>query len=196
MRPTGTYGRFSLFNAVCHDPATIATVAQVASVASTAVSVVGAISNAQAQRASYKSQQQADLANAEILRQNAAQASREASAQEDILRARQRVIRGNQIAGIAESGIGFQGTGGDLVEQSDINMELDNLSIRYEGEMKARNLKTQADQSTFDAAVAGNSAKSAMTSGYFSAIGAAAKGATSYAAWQDKYLPKNNSLSP
>lgn len=185
----------SFFDAVNLDPGTIAIVAQVASVASTAMSVVGAISSAQAEKASYKSQQQAALANEKILRDNAAQASREASAQEDELRRRQRVIRGNQVAGIAQSGIGFEGTGGDLLEQSDINASLDNLSVRYEGEMRARNLTTQAGMSAFDAAVAGNNAKAAGNSGYFSAIGAGVKGASSYAQWQRDYAPKNNTLN-
>lgn len=185
----------SLFEAVNLDPGTIAIVAQVASVASTAVSVIGAISGAQAEKASYKSQQAAALANEKILRDNAAQASREASAQEDELRRRQRVIRGNQVAGIAQSGIGFEGTGGDLLEQSDINASLDTLSVRYEGEMRARNLNTQANFSAFDAAVAGNNAKQAGNSGYFSAIGSAVKGASSYAQWQRDYAPKNNTLN-
>lgn len=189
----------SLFESVCHDPgtiATVATVAQYASIASTALSVVGAISGAQDAKASAKSQAAADRANAETLRQNAAQASREASAQEDQLRARQRVIRGNQIAGIAESGIGFQGTGGDLVEQSDINMNMDDLAVRYDGEMRARQQALAANQSTFDAAVADNAATRAGNSGYFSAIGEAAKGVSSYASWQSKYAPKSNTLGP
>lgn len=194
MRPTGTYGRFSLFNAVCHEPTTIAMVAQYASIASTAMSVVGAISGAQAEKASYKSQQEASLRNEKILRDNAAQASREANAQEDELRRRQRVIRGNQVAGVAQSGIGFEGTGGDLIEQSDINANLDTLSVRYEGEMRARGINSQADQSAFDAAVAGNKAKQAGNSGYFSAIGAGVKGASSYAQWQAQYGPRNNNL--
>lgn len=183
----GGFHKSMIRSGVVFDPATIAIAAKVATIASTAMSVVGAISGAQAQKASLKSQEAANHRNAEILRENAAQANREASANQDIMRQRQRVIRGNQIAGIAESGIGFEGTGGDLVEQSDINMNLDTLSARYEGEMKARGLTYQASQSDFEADVAGKQAGQAMTSGYMQAIGAGIGGVSSYASWQKKY---------
>lgn len=187
----------SFFEQVNHDPGTVAVLAAV----STGIQVVGAISSAQAQSASLKSQAQAADANAKILRDNAAQVSREASAQEDQLRTRQRIARGAQVAGVAQAGIGFEGTGGDLIEQSDINATLDDLSVRYEGEMKSRNLTTQAGFADYDAASLRANASAAKTAGYLSAFGAAASGASSYAQYQAKYgstsgAGTSNSLSP
>ena len=171
------------------------TIAMVAIAASTAVQAIGAMSSAAAQSQSYKSQAAADDANAEVLKQNAVQARQESSTQEDALRQRQRQIRGQQVASIAQSGIGFSGTGGDLLEQSDIASTLDDLSVRYEGEMKAKGLNQQASQSTYDAAMARANASNATTAGYFGAAGALTQGASSYATWQTKYAPKSNNLS-
>lgn len=175
---------------VVFDPATIAITALAVS---TATQVVGAISSASAQSASAKSAAQAAEANAAILRDNAKQAGREANAREDQLRVRQRIARGEQIAGVAQSGIGFEGTGGDLIEQSDINATLDDLSVRYEGEMKARGLNSQAAFAEYDAQGYRNEAKNAKTAGYLKAFGAAASGVSSYGSYQQKY--GNSSLA-
>ncbi|MGL5363066.1 MAG: hypothetical protein ACRDBH_09310 [Bosea sp. (in: a-proteobacteria)] len=166
-----------------------------ASIASTAISMVGAISGGKADKASYDSAAEASRRNAEILKENAAQASREAGSQEDQLRTRQRIFRGNQIASIAQSGIGFEGTGGDLIEQTDINTSLDDLSVRYEGEMKARNLTSQANNATYDAAMQEAAGKRASSSGFYKAIGAGVSGLSSYASFQNQYAPKNTKLS-
>lgn len=175
---------WTLSASVYRDPATIAIVGLGVS---TATGVMGAISSAQTAKANARSQRDAALANEKILRENADQARREASRKEDLMRTKQRIAKGNQIAAIAESGIGFEGTGGDLVEQSDINAEMDNLSVRYEGEMQARDLNTRADFSHFDADVASMNGKSAGMAGWMGAAGAFASGASSYGSWQKKY---------
>lgn len=158
------------------------------------IQVLGAISDAQAQSASYKSEVQAREANAKILNNNAAQASREANVREDMQRERARILRGKQIASTAQSGIGFEGSGGDLIEQSDINLEMDALSIRYEGEARRQNLNTQSTMERHQAGVARNNARSARTSGYFSAIGSAASAGASYGQYQRLY--GGNNLTP
>lgn len=135
-------------------------------VVSTVISAVGAISQGQAQAASYQTQANAAEYNAKIEEDNAKQAKLEASIEEEAFRRRYRQTRGTQIAAIAQAGIGFEGTGGDLIEQSDINAELDALNIRYEGEMRARQNLQQATLERYQASGARSNAKASKTAGY------------------------------
>lgn len=159
------------------------------------VQALGAIASAQASAASYEAQAQMNEANAKVLKNNSIQASREANVKEDANRERARILRGRQIAAVAQSGIGFEGSGGDLVEQSDINSEMDALSIRYEGETRRQNLTTQSSMQLYEAGTNRANASSARTSGYISAIGSAASAGASYGQYQRMY-GSSTSLTP
>jgi hypothetical protein len=139
--------------------------------ASAAMSAVGAISSAQAQSASYKSQQQAANYNATVEKQNAAAAQAAASANEMNMRRQNDQIMGAQRARVAESAGGFTGTNVGVLAQSGANLELSALNTRYEGAMRARGLLAQSNLSQYQGQVAGMNAGTATTSGY---IGAAA----------------------
>lgn len=156
-------------------------------IASTAISAVGAIAQGQAQAASYQSQAQASDYNAQVNEQNAQQVRLEASREEDDFRRKYRQFRGSQIASVAQAGIGFEGTGGDLIEESDINAEMDALSIRYEGEMRARQSLQQATLDRYDASASRLNAKSAKKAGYLAGTGALLSGGASTGSYVKQY---------
>jgi hypothetical protein len=141
---------------------------------------VGAISQANAASATAKSQQQAADYNATIQRQQATLTRQQGAVAEDAHRRRVRSILGQQRAALAESGMGFTGTGGLLLNQSAAAAELDALNMRYETDLKARGLLSDANMTQFEGETAGAAGKAAMTSGYLSAGTALATGAASY----------------
>lgn len=171
---TGSIQGNLLRQGACFDPATALIIA------STAVSAVGAISAGNAQAASLKSQANALEYNASVQRMNADRTAAEYSVREDQQRRQQAIILGRQRAGIAESGIGFTGTALDLEEQSNINAELDNLTLRYEGNTQRAALLQDATMSTYQAGAAKSQAKSAKQQGYISALGSVLGGAGRY----------------
>lgn len=156
-------------------------------VAAAGVQAYGAYTGMQANIANAKSQEQAARANEQIQKNNAQQVAWETSRQEDDFRRRARAQRGEQVASIAQSGIGFDGTGKDLLEQSDINSELDALTIRYEGNLRQKGLLQDASMSAYEAGVARMNKGAARTAGYMGIAGAVASGASAYAGYQNKY---------
>lgn len=136
---------------------------------STAVSVMGAMQQANAAEASARAQAQQQEYNATVARNNAKVAADQANAAEEQQRRRFNALQGQAIAGIAQSGTGFDGSNLDLLKQNEINNELDALTIRYEGQNKAAGLIAQADQDMYGAQVSRMNASTARTAGYFNA---------------------------
>lgn len=150
---------------------------------STAVSAMGAISQANAQSASMQAQAQAQEYNATVARNNAQAANEQANAQEEQQRRRFAALQGQAIAGVAQSGTGFDGSNLDLLKQNAIANELDALTIRYEGQQKSKGLLAQADLDQYGASVSRMNARSAQTAGYFNAGANILSGASKYKAY-------------
>ena len=145
-----------------------------------AVQAVGQISAGNAQAKSYKAQAQAYDYNAKVQRDNAARVAMEYSLREDQERRRQAIYLGKQRGAIAESNIGFAGTALDLEEQSLINAEMDNLTLRYEGSTQRTALLNDAQLDEFNAGVSRMNAKQARRQGYMNALGTILGGAGRY----------------
>lgn len=95
----------------------------------------------------YKAGQEekrAGEANARVLEDQAHSARQQAGRDEEAQRRQSRMVRGKQAAALSEAGIGFEGSGGLLADQSALFAEFDALNIRYGGDMRAKGLLSQA----------------------------------------------------
>lgn len=135
----------------------------------TALGAVSSIGSAQAQAANLQAQTNAANYNAELYRQQADNTIAQANADANMQQSKARQAIGMQRAATAEAGIGFDGTGGDLIDQSAINAELDRQNILYSGLLNANSLTSQAEQSTYQAQVAQSQIGPTVTSGYIGA---------------------------
>lgn len=154
-------------------------------IASTAMQAIGQIQQANAASASYQSQQAAANYNATIMDQNARIERDQANAREEAQRREARQILGAQRAAFSQSGVGLGGSAADVMEQSATNAELDALTMRYEGEMKARGLMASAEAERYQGRAAGANASAAMRAGYMGAVGSILGGAASYGTYQE-----------
>jgi len=82
--------------------------------------------------------------NATALEGQARAASNQALREEESQRRAARMAIGRQAAAVGESGGGYGGSAGLLLEQSDVFAELDALNIRYGGQLRYNALKMQA----------------------------------------------------
>lgn len=123
----------------------------------------------------YVSQQQAKAQDyaADVSEKNAIVARSQASASEDATRAHQRQVIGQQLAATSASGTGLTGTNLDLLNDSLYNANIDDMNIRYSGEVKARGQQDEAIADRFGAS-------STRTGGYISAAGKLVGGSASY----------------
>jgi len=144
--------------------------------ASAAVAAYGQIQQGKVASANYKSQEQADIYNATVSTQNAQQAGMLASSHELAQRANQAQQLGNIRAGLAESGGGESGTNAGVLNQSEVNMELDALTTRYQGVLGARSYNAAAGQDYYQAKVAKANAGPARQAGYWGAASSLLKG--------------------
>lgn len=135
-------------------------------IASTAVQAIGAVSKGNAAKA-------AAGYNAALMDQEAAAERQQASAREEQGRRQAAQVLGAQRAAFAQSGGGMGGSAADVMRQSSINAELDALTMRYEGELRARGLESQAAAERF-------AGKQAQRAGYFEAAGTILGGAAKY----------------
>lgn len=163
-------------------------------IASTAISAVGSIVQGQQQAANYNAQAQANAYNAQVQRNNAIiaennarAASDQANAKEEAQRRHFRSLQGQAIAGVAQSGTGFDGSNEDLLKQNAVANELDALTIRYEGQnqsnaftAEANNRRAQADLEQFSSGVNRMNASNAITASYFNAGANLLSGASRY----------------
>lgn len=154
-------------------------------IASTAMQALGAIQQGNAQAASYRSQQAASNYNAAVMEQNAGIEREQANAREEAQRREARMILGSQRAALSQAGIGMGGSAADVMQQSATDAELDALTLRYEGDMRARGLMIGAEQERYQGAVAGANASAARRSGYMQAAGSILAGTGNYMGYQE-----------
>jgi hypothetical protein len=135
-------------------------------VASVATQAIGQIQQAQVAKKA------ADY-NAALAEQNAAVQRQQAGAREEAQRREAGQVLGAQRAAFAQSGGGMGGSAADVMQQSATNAELDALTLRYEGELRARGLEAEAAGERF-------AGKAALSQGYFNAAPTILSGASQY----------------
>lgn len=142
-------------------------------VAGAAVSAVGAIKQGQAAEAAANY-------NAAVAENNGKMAIDQASLQEDQQRRQSRAQLGQMRAQYAASGIQLEGTPMDVLEMSARDAELDALTIRYGGQMRALGYKNDAALSRFEGSTAASNANwkagGTMLQGIASAAGSMSGG--------------------
>ena len=149
-------------------------------IASAAMSAMGAMQQADAQAASFRAKAQQDEYNATVERNNAKVAADQANAKEEAQRRHFGALQGQAVAGVAQSGTGFDGSNLDLLKQNSINNELDALTIRYEGQNQVRGLEAQAEQSMYSSRVNRMNASNAQEAGMYNAGAALLSGGAKY----------------
>lgn len=150
-------------------------------IASTAMQAIGAIQQG-------NSAQAAANYNAAILDQNATVERQQAGAREDAKRREARMILGSQRAAFAQSGGGMGGSAADVMQESAINAELDALTLRYEGDLRARGMNAEAAGERFAGA-------QAQRQGYFSAAGSILGGAARYGEYSENKRLRTETLN-
>jgi hypothetical protein len=140
-------------------------------IAAAATKAVGAIQQGNAAKA-------AGDYNAAMLEQGATAERQQTSAREDAKRREARMVMGAQRAAFAQSGGGLGGSAADVMQQSSINAELDALTLRYEGDLRARGMQAEATSERF-------AGKQAQRQGYFAAAGSILGGSGEYMGAQE-----------
>jgi hypothetical protein len=148
--------------------------------ASAAVSAVGAIQQGMAAQAQAQAAQNAANYNATIKRQQAASELQQANAREEQQRRGSRQLLGQQRAALAQAGIGAGGSALDIEEQSADRAELDALTMRYEGDLRAKGLLAAAEGAEYEGRAAIAAGQNAMTGAYLSAGASLLSAAGSY----------------
>lgn len=148
------------------DPLTLAMIGMAVAVAGAGVSAMGAKNQA-------KAQSDAALYNAKLAEQNATaarqQAGADASAQQRDARRQLGAMRANSGA----SGVTLEGSPLDVLESSAASAKLDELNIRYKGEMAATGYGNQADLDRQSADVAVSQGKMNAASSVLTGVGQA-----------------------
>ena len=137
--------------------------------AGTALSAYGTYSQGQAQAAQAKAAANAANYNSAVARNNAQLALEEGNANEESQRRHARAVLGQQRAALAEAGIGLEGTGGDLYEQSASNAELDAQNIRYGAQLQSTSYLNQSNLEMAQAKQYSRNAANASTASYIGA---------------------------
>ena len=163
-------------------------------IASTVFSVIGQMQQANSQAANYRAQQQMSERNATIMEQNAGIERSQANQREESQRREARMILGSQRAALSQSGIGAGGSAADIMAQSASDAELDSLTLRYEGDMRARGLMVEAEGERYQGRVAGMNASAAKQAGQMAAIGTILGGAGKYMGAQADQRYRNEIL--
>lgn len=138
-------------------------------IGSSIASAFGQYQQGREQEANLKTQSKIAARNAALLRGQASLARQQAGADEEAQRREAKRVLGTQRAAIGQSGIGFGGTAGQLIEDSAVQAELDALNIRYGGELQASELAEQAGMSDLEAKILKKNAKSAKRAGVMNA---------------------------
>lgn len=129
------------------------------------LSAFGQYQQGREQESNLKTQARIAQRNAVLLRGQAATARQQAGRDEEAQRREARRFLGTQRAAIGQSGIGFGGTAGQLLEDSAVQAELDALNIRYGGELQATDILNQAAMSDTESQILRANAKSAKRAG-------------------------------
>lgn len=140
--------------------------AAAALLAATVVSAAAAVRAGNAQKAATEY-------NAIMAEQGAKSELQQAGEREAAKRRQTAMILGTQRAAIAQSGGGMGGSAADVMQQSATNAELDALTLRYEGELRARGMQSSAVAERF-------AGRNAQQDGYFRATSSVLSGAGNY----------------
>lgn len=162
--------------------------------AGTAAAAIGGIQAGNAAAASARAGQNAANYNAQMMEYNAANQRAVAAQQEDAQRRQARQILGAQRAAVSQSGIGLMGSAADIMQQSATDAELDALSLRYEGDLRARGMLAEAEQSRYQGQISGMNARAEQTGGYMNAVGSILGGAGRYAGYEADQRYKRESM--
>ena len=135
-------------------------------IAGTAMQAIGAIQQGNASQAAANR-------NAEMLDRNAGIEREQANQREESKRREARQVLGAQRAAFAQSGGGMGGSAADVMQQSSVNAELDALTLRYEGDLRARGMEAEAASERY-------AGKVAKRQGYMQAVGSILSGAGMY----------------
>lgn len=141
---------------------------------------VSALSKAGAESSRLEAQARINEYNAAITAQRAETTRSVYNSREDSLRRKQALFMGKQRATAAESGAGLGGSNADVLRQSEIESELDALSLRYEGDLEARGLLAQSDAYRTEASFSRSQKSSARMGGWLGVGAAALSGTSSY----------------
>ncbi len=144
------------------------------------MAAAGAMQQAQTQAYNAKAQANALDYQATVDRNNAEAATQASNAREEQQRRGFRQLEGQARAGIAQSGTGFEGSNADILKQNAVLSELDALTIRYEGENKAKGLMAQSQLDQYNAQTSRENAGRYMTAGYLNAGSQLLSGASKY----------------
>lgn len=128
----------------------------------------------------YEAQQGAKMYDAAIMRQRAETTKQLYGQKESQQRREAALFQGMQRAAIGQSGTGVGGSNADIEHQSMVFQELDALNIRYQGDLEARGLLSQASLDEYDADIAGENAESSRSGGFLGMAGALLSGAGAY----------------
>lgn len=138
-------------------------------IAASAMQAVGAIQQGKMAEAMGKAQMNMANYNARMKELEADITRQQTNAREEQQRRQARQLLGKQRAAVAQAGIGWGGSALDIMEESATLAELDALTIRYEGDLKARGLLAGAEADRFAGGVAMAQGKAAKTASYISA---------------------------
>lgn len=165
----------------------LASAAPYIGLASAGLGALGAIRQGEAQAQMFKSQQQAAEFNAAVERNNARAVTEQANAAEEQHWRRFRALQGEAIAGIGQSGTGFDGSNLDLLKQNEASGMLDALNIRYQGQNQYAGLMAQSELERMQAAQAGRNASSARLAGFVNAGTSLMSGVSNYGLFKNGY---------
>lgn len=148
--------------------------------AAAVMSAVGAIQQGKAAKSQANNMAAANEYNAQLKDRQAAIERAQWSVREEQQRRQAGAILGKQRAAVAQSGVGFGGSSLDVIDQSSFLAELDALTIRYEGENRAKGLLSAAEMDRYEASANRAAGKNAMKGAYLSAGAALLSGAGAY----------------
>lgn len=137
-------GTAPLYARMVFEPTTLAIMAVVSTVASVAGSVMSGMQAQSAAKAQAAMAQQAADVNAQNSERLAERARQEAQANEDRQREKTRQMLATQRAAVGSSGVQLEGSPLEVLAYNAGQQELDALSIRYEGQKQAEDLRWQA----------------------------------------------------
>jgi len=147
-------------------------------IAASAMQAVGAIQQGKMAAAQGQAQMNAANYNARMKEIEAGITREQSNAREEQQRRQAREVLGRQRAAVAQASIGFGGSALDIMEESATLAELDALTIRYEGDLKAKGLLAEAEFDKYSGQVSMAMGKAAKKASYVSAAASILQGSS------------------
>jgi hypothetical protein len=138
--------------------------------------VAGGLLQAYGQLKAAEAESTADKANAQVARDNATLTLQQSAANERALRVQGAKALGDIRAGYGANGVTMTGSALQVIKSSASNVEMDALTVRHEGELKAMGLRNEAKLDEYRADMADFTGKLGAASSLLSAGGSAAMG--------------------